>query len=182
MKYFFTADLHFGHYNIIKYCNRPFKNLEHMNSELISRWNERVKLGDVVFVNGDFCLTRSSEAPDTRLKGTDWEKKLNGKIIFTAGNHDKNNTTKTCIQGLVICLGGKRMFMVHNPKYVNTDFKINLVGHIHQNWKIKRVGVKSVAINVGVDVWDFYPVTINEILSRYAKWLKIEKLKKKKKA
>ena len=59
MNIWFTSDLHLGHGNIIKYCNRPFKDIEHMNRALIDNWNSRVKLNDVVFHVGDFCFKNS---------------------------------------------------------------------------------------------------------------------------
>lgn len=55
-KYFVTADTHFCHENIIKYCNRPFRDLSHMNSALIKKWNTLVSKNDYVFVLGDFSL------------------------------------------------------------------------------------------------------------------------------
>ncbi len=33
---FFTADLHFGHANIIKYCKRPFTDVAAMDRALIA--------------------------------------------------------------------------------------------------------------------------------------------------
>ncbi len=176
MKYWFTADYHLGHANIIKYCNRPFKNLEHMNSEIIRRHNSRIKPNDTVFFLGDFCFKNSKNRGEgINLKAEHWINKLNGNIIFIKGNHDSNNSLKTIIEKIIIYYSGKYFCLVHNPEYVDIDVPINLVGHVHDKWKFKRIrkGFSFTdAINVGVDVWNFYPITINEILKEYSKWLK----------
>lgn len=59
--------------NIIRFCNRPFEDVEMMNETIISNWNNTVGLDDTVFHLGDFCLGGSAE----------WTKildRLNGKI------------------------------------------------------------------------------------------------------
>jgi len=38
--YFFTADEHYGHTNIIKYCGRPFTRVDEMDAEIIRRHYE----------------------------------------------------------------------------------------------------------------------------------------------
>ena len=48
-KVWFTADTHFGHKNIIRYCQRPFVDVEEMNRVLIENWNSVVSPDDLVF-------------------------------------------------------------------------------------------------------------------------------------
>ena len=75
-KVFFTADLHFGHENVIQFDNRPFETVEEMDAELIRRWNAKVGKGDLVFVLGDMIWkTRNSNA-ETLIHS------LNGQIIL----------------------------------------------------------------------------------------------------
>ena len=52
-KIFFTSDHHFGHTNILKFCNSPFNSIEQMNEELIKRWNEKIGPDDEVYHLGD---------------------------------------------------------------------------------------------------------------------------------
>lgn len=56
MKIFVISDLHLGHANIIKMCNRPFRNVEEMDKEIIKRWNSVVGHQDLVYVVGDFSF------------------------------------------------------------------------------------------------------------------------------
>ena len=165
MRTFFTSDTHFGHGNIIQYCNRPFKDLDSMNETMIRNWNEVVKPDDLVFFLGDFCFKNSpggKKGEGVNEVSDYWRKQLNGDIIFIKGNHDKNNTTKSKITSCVINMGGEDMFLVHNPEDYNHKYRINLVGHVHEKWKTKRIG-NNILINVGVDVWDFRPVAFDKL-------------------
>ena len=80
---FFTADTHFNHANIIKYCGRPFNDVEAMNEALIANWNAVVGADDVVYHLGDFMFGRTDQEFDLVFN------RLNGKTIFITGNHDK---------------------------------------------------------------------------------------------
>ncbi len=51
----FVADTHFGHCNIIRFCDRPYTDAQEMNRGLIGRWNARVRCSDDVYVLGDFA-------------------------------------------------------------------------------------------------------------------------------
>ncbi len=173
---FFTADSHFGHENIIKYCCRPFKSLEQMNKNLIHNWNQRVKPEDVVYFLGDFCFKNSKNGKKGEGMTENynfWLSQLNGNVIFLKGNHDRRNSLNTKLKSCVIEIGGGLVYLCHNPIDYNKDCKINLVGHVHEKWKIKREnGV--ILVNVGVDQWNFRPVTWEEILKVIRQFLKEE--------
>lgn len=81
MTKWFTSDLHFGHNNVIRYCNRPYKELHEMNVAMTNIWNETIKPGDLVYVIGDFSLSK-------RLS-QEMVPRLNGDKILIVGNHDK---------------------------------------------------------------------------------------------
>jgi len=207
MNRWFTADTHLGHANIILHCNRPWYSekevnpltgkwinrkiaelrCKEMNKVIIRNWNSRVKEEDEVYVVGDFCFKNT---PGGKVGEGDiipakyYEKLLNGKITFIKGNHDKNNSCKTIIERLVIGYGGERINLVHDPEKADVNYEINFTGHIHAKWEVKRVRRDwrfTDCINVGVDVWNFRPVSYNEIMSRYHKWLREERIRMNKK-
>src|SRR6056297_469802 len=75
MATWFTADLHFGHRNIIDYCDRPFADVEEMNRTLVGNWNATVDGDDVVWVVGDFAMGTIAETLPIAAE--------------LAGNHDR---------------------------------------------------------------------------------------------
>jgi len=124
-----------------------------MDMELIRRWNERVKDEDVVIHLGDFAFRGV-------MKPKDYLDQLNGQIYIIKGNHDVKNDVRSIFTSAVIRYGGIDIWLNHEPKAV---YKFNFCGHVHDHWKLKRKG-PHVIVNVGVDVWDFRPVDIQEIL------------------
>jgi len=166
MKIWFTSDTHFGHRNIIRYCKRPFKDLKDMNKRIIRNWNARIKEGDMVFHLGDFCFRNSSgnKGEGINKKAEYWLSKLNGNIIVVRGNHDKNNSMNTPIKKIELRYGGKDILLTHDPleftKREKKRFDLLLCGHVHEAWK----KTESKIINVGVDVWNFMPVSFEQIL------------------
>jgi calcineurin-like phosphoesterase family protein len=175
---FFTSDTHFSHFKICEYANRPFKTLEQMDETLIRNWNQRVKKEDTVFHLGDFCFSRSTEAPDGQKNKVAYEyyrNRLNGNIILTSGNHDSHQKMPSYIQSCQIKHGGKFINLVHNPERANPIYELNFCGHVHNRFKIqeKQIGCYTTTIvNVGVDVWNFMPITYSEIISAVIKYKK----------
>ena len=82
-KVWFTSDLHFGHRNVIRFCNRPFANEKEMGEKLIENWNSVVGDNDIVFVLGDTFWFNDSRGIKKVLS------QLKGKTIYMIpGNHD----------------------------------------------------------------------------------------------
>lgn len=155
MSYFFISDTHFGHKNIIEYCKRPFKSVEEMNDALIKNWNKVVSPEDTVFLLGDFVF----RGKISLLKSI-----LNGNIVWIKGNHDSRD--KTIIDSVFIKLGGRRWHLIHDPG--ESVYQNVICGHVHQHWKSKKIKDR-VMVNVGVDVWNFTPVSIEQILEEVEK-------------
>ncbi|MDR7385280.1 metallophosphoesterase [Promicromonospora iranensis] len=82
MTTYYTSDQHFGHLNIIRFCDRPFPGAPAMNARLVELWNETVSDDDTVWVLGDVALG----ALDESLAHVD---RLAGRKILVPGNHDR---------------------------------------------------------------------------------------------
>ena len=178
MRTFFTADYHLGHANIIKYCNRPFTDVHNMNYSIIRNHNNRVLPGDTVFFVGDFCFRNSpggKQGEGIIHKAEFYIRQLNGRFVFIKGNHDDNNSLKTKIEKIVINYGGHRTCLVHNPIHADLNYEFNFVGHVHEKWKFRKLNDKSWMINVGVDAWNFVPISFEEIMKDFRKWRKSNK-------
>ena len=162
MKIFFTADCHFDHDNIIKYCKRPFKYIGHMNEEIIKRWNSVVSKDYLVYHVGDFAFKGIEN-------GRRFEDRLNGTVVHIQGNHDLNNGIKSYITKCMMFFGGKDVFVQHHPPEELPICDFVICGHIHDKWKFKlhKQNPSIPIINVGVDVNQFTPVSTNSILKQY---------------
>ena len=171
-KLFFTADSHFNHTNIIKFCNRPFKSVEQMNETLITNWNSVVSEDDIVFHLGDFCLGGAAE----------WTKlldRLNGKIYLILGNHDLKNIRQGFIQRfehvalqMFIMVDKQKMYLCHYPfRCFEGGYKDvwQLFGHVHTRENNTGIDAERLRYlyptqyDVGVDNNDFKPVSFKEV-------------------
>ena len=134
-KIFFCADTHFNHKNIIKYCNRPFKDVDEMNEVIINNWNSVVSDDDTIFFLGDFVL-------GNREQIIEFGSKLKGHKILQVGNHDRA-TTKAFIDAgfetvykkpTIINFNeyGITVRISHAPIYDREDNYFNICGHVHQ--------------------------------------------------
>jgi calcineurin-like phosphoesterase family protein len=159
MAVFFTADTHFGHGGALGLFRRPFASVGAMDEAMIARWNASVGPADEVWHLGDFAVRRPA-AEMARILAA-----LHGKIHLIAGNNDGPAT-----QGLSFAsvhpyveleLEGVHLVLCHYPlRSWNRMVRgaLNLHGHSHG-----RLRPVPRQLDVGVDLWDFRPLTLAEV-------------------
>lgn len=165
MGIFFTSDTHFGHTNVIKYCNRPFSDVHEMNKELTDRWNAVVGPRDDVYHLGDFSLSKSKPRTFVEM--------LNGRIHLIQGNHDKkvNNQGFASVQHYKELTWEDRKFvLLHYPMLTWNKARygaIHLFGHVHGLFTVQK-GRKTIegrnSMDVGVDCHDYAPISIEDVI------------------
>jgi calcineurin-like phosphoesterase family protein len=153
---YFTSDTHFFHENIIRFCARPFANAEHMNDELIERWNNVVGKNDEVFHLGDVTF-----GPTDLTAGVLGQ--LNGKKYLVPGNHDRPRVLAPMFDKLL----PQYFELNHNrKKFVLCHFPIeqwrgNYHLHGHSHGTCRKAGRRR---DVGVDCYGFSPVSIDALV------------------
>lgn len=181
---FIISDLHFGHNNIIRYCDRPYSSVEEMNSALIENWNNTVSEDSIVFFLGDFSMRTNQYGILNSLKF--------GKIYWIVGNHDREKKLLKAIEkfelnievfrNLTIEVGDKQFYLVHNPMKASNELP-SIVGHVHNLYgflpagseisDIKRVNneriktTKTLAqpiLNVSVERIGYTPLELAEAI------------------
>lgn len=169
-KDFFTADWHFFHNAIIEYCKRPFRNEKEMHNTIIRNHNEVVGEQDNVYVIGDVAMLSPSHIE--RLRPI--LDRMHGTKHLILGNHDEGkafsyeNVGFTTVHTALIYDKEKKIILRHDPAAcVVIPDGLWLVGHVHNLFKFINAPIKC--YNVGVDVNDFYPVTIEQITSNMMK-------------
>lgn len=166
--YYYIADPHFGHENILKMCSRPFESAEEMNEAMIAAWNEQVKGNDTVFILGDmFYRCQDPEAILARLKG---------KKRLIIGNHDASWMSKVDLDRYFVSVdpyleitdGVRAITLCHYPlltwKHKLRTFMIH--GHIHNDTTsdfFPLIAVRERLLNAGADINAFRPVTFEQL-------------------
>ena len=168
---YFTADLHLGHNNIIKHCDRPFESVVEMDEHLITMWNAYVRQNDTVYIIGDMIF-RSAVSPG------DYLKRLQGKKHLILGNHDKNWIKKTDLneffesveQFAEISDDQRRMTLCHYPLMSWNHMSRGgymIHGHIHNGLGgayFPLLCEMPNLLNAGVDINNYHPVCFDELV------------------
>ena len=170
----FTSDLHLGHRNIVNLCKRPFADVDEMDAVLINNWNRKVKKNEVVYLTGDAVWDKKKVAF--------YMEQLTGKKILIAGNHDsiwiKREECQKYFEDIVpyleVHLNGHPITMCHYPMLEwrssreESKRKLGYLihGHIHNRIadEYHQLFLQFNALNAGVDVNSFEPVTFEELV------------------
>lgn len=173
----FTSDLHFGHKNIIKFCNRPWKSVEEMDEALIENWNSVVKENDIVFDLGDFAFA-------TNRRWKELIQRLNGKHYLILGNHDilryPGDKTMELFERvehqMVVYIDNRCVYLNHYPYLCyggswrsSKEAVWQLYGHVHSGPNCSGIDADRLVntfpyqYDVGVDNNNYTPVNWNQI-------------------
>lgn len=189
-KLWFTSDCHFGHRNILRFCERPYADEKEMARAIINNWNAVVKPDEKIFCLGDFSWW------DSRHEIRKIVNQLNGEIFMILGNHDTAKSFELCDPEKVhLCsdvtylyirpevqntdsrfaVGCYEIVLSHFPQlcYSHSDKKnvYNFFGHIHsrKGQPMMEFGkpiklLKGCQYDIGMDRHDCTPVEFFNIL------------------
>ena len=182
---FFTSDLHFGHRNVIRFCDRPFEDEKEMARGLIKNWNDVVKPNDFIFSLGDFSWWAGRHEVKKLVE------QLHGKKYFIPGNHCKegmydlvsDHDFHECSDIVHLFVRGQEgdprfkdvkvyeIVLCHYPLacFSHSDAKncYHFFGHIHsrKDQPMSEFGQpiyikEGKMLDVGVDRWDYKPIDL----------------------
>ncbi|MFZ0558687.1 MAG: metallophosphoesterase [Methylovirgula sp.] len=169
MPIFFTSDTHFGEARRIKVDKRPFASVAKQDKVLIARWNSAVGRKDEVYHLGDFTNAKDPERVTELLAA------LNGRKHLIIGNNDSKATIANKAWASVdhyaeIEVDGKLLILCHYPfRTWHNMGKGSIDLHGHSHGKLKEA---TRQYDVGVDVFDFRPVTLATILASRARGIR----------
>jgi calcineurin-like phosphoesterase family protein len=162
MKTFVISDQHYGHSNIIKFCDRPFADVAEMDEAMMRVHNETVHNDDLVIFNGDFMFYK---------KDTGIFEKLKGRKVLVKGNHDHSATKNLGWQAVHdiydFTYNQRKVVMCHYPIHSwNGKFhgSIHLYGHVHNN-RADYLTVPN-AYNICVEEIGYAPVFIETFTNK----------------
>ena len=179
MKYY-ISDLHLFHEAALGFDERPFDSMELMHNSIYQSWNRKVTNGDTVYILGDIAFSKGTKEPAEYLR------QLRGTKIIIVGNHDydiSKNRAKylksKLVEGIYDYLEikdtlngeSKKLVLSHYPMVEWNGFfrgSIHLYGHIHNNVDNNAYHImKNIAnaYNVGADILNFTPQTLENVIS-----------------
>lgn len=164
MKTFVIADTHFGHENIIRYCNRPFESVSEMDKTLIDNWNKTVSNDDIIWVLGDFALA-SRDYTKSIIKS------LRGRKRLILGNHDRYSQEWYREVGFEFVspypiLIKNYIVLSHAPlEFLNENCPFfNIYGHVHND--PRYLDLTKSGVCVSIERIEYKPIELDRIIKK----------------
>ena len=128
---YITSDLHLGHRNIIKYCNRPFQDIHEMNKCIIDTINNTVNIDDSLYILGDFAF-RGKDPIEYR------NRIICKNIHIITGNHDREKDFTKYLVSEENSYGFSSVQPV--KEIIHCNQKIFLSHYPHRSWPASHKG------------------------------------------
>lgn len=171
---FFTADMHFGHENMISFVDyngqkiRPFNTCQECDELMVENWNSMVRPQDKIYVLGDVCFNKNL--------GDKIMPRLNGKKCLIRGNHDNFKLSWYALWFYDVrgCHNLENYLLTHIPVHLDSKarFKMNVHGHLHRNIVYKNEnGIKVPDVwyrNVCMDYNNYKPIPFEQIQHEFS--------------
>lgn len=160
------SDTHFGHTNIIRYCDRPYNH----DSVMLKHWEANVQPNDYILHLGDVTIWHKYHAYWARQM-----KELPGKKFLIIGNHDEQWTIKQWKSraGFTVCEPFVHNFyheftalFSHEAAAPSAQWDVNIHGHSHNHAPFRMYSkLQTLYYNVSVEATDYKPVRLGAILN-----------------
>jgi len=161
-----TGDQHFGHANIISFCQRPFTSVEEMDEALITNWNNTVKRTDKVFILGDLSFYNPDKTAAIVYR-------LKGYKVLILGNHDRQSAKFWLDAGMSEVSKYPIVYMqkyilshepLSKPYSCDRNCYLNIHAHTHNNPLFPAVTRDSICASV--EHHDYKPVQLNKLIQK----------------
>jgi len=169
---YIISDTHFGHKNIIRYCDRPYLSAEEMDKALINNWQKTVSPSDTVIHVGDFAFAKLARRQEILAQ-------LPGTKVLVRGNHDYGpeemleSGFNVVVESMTIEVGGVKYLISHHPidpdmarleilDSIGAAFHIH--GHVHNKTPLYYA---ERSINVSCENTDYTPFQLRLLPHAY---------------
>ena len=174
---YYISDLHLGDQRIFNLSKRPLSSLDGYENCLIEKWNQKVNEDDDVYILGDLA---NGDAKKVR----NFFSKTKGRKHLILGNHDEDYLAEYSLTKSFVSINrldyiiddGRKVCICHYPLldwFSGNEIIYHVFGHIHNKnaansgymyKQIKDYYSDKPAFNASVDVINFEPVTLNELI------------------
>lgn len=164
----YAADLHLGHAGILPATpgSRPFETVEDMDRAILAAFKDRVGKADLVYIVGDFALSKDAEYVAHCFHS------IPGRKVLLLGNHDldrKGRIAKTIsdlpwdvppVHAMEVHDGGNRLWLSHygHRTWPASHYgSFHLYGHSHGSLpplgRSRDVGIDLPDMALGPRTW-----------------------------